>query len=131
MSTLLTGVDQAAGSPKLFELSRATRQLAARSPQYSPALTVTALALTDFCVLVAVFFSSVCIWALFRHNFYIGNYVSNWPFMLMVVAIYMASGLYRVVGMNAIEELRQSVVATTFAFLVLAGITFVMHGARW
>jgi Undecaprenyl-phosphate galactose phosphotransferase WbaP len=131
MSTTITTLDEVQGGRPWFDPAATVHQLlAVRSPQYSAALTVAVLALTDICVLIAVFFSSTCLWAQVRSGIDVQYFISYWPFAFIVLAVYMASGLYRVVGMNAIEELRQSVVATSVAFLVLAGITFLLKGTH-
>lgn len=131
MSTTITSLDKVSSARPWFEPSGAVRQLlAVRSPQYSAPLTAAVLGLTDLCVLIAVFFSSTCIWAIFRPGTDVRYYVSYWPFAFIVLAVYMASGLYRAAGMNAIEELRQSVVATSVAFLVLTSMTFLLKGAH-
>jgi len=131
MSTSITTFDRVARARPWFDPAAAAQHLTQiRSPQYSAALTVTVLGLTDIAVLTSVFFLSTLRWALFRHISDISSYVALWPFVFVVLAVYMASGLYHVVGMNAIEELRRSVVATSLAFLVLAGITLMRKGAH-
>src|SRR5580700_8715106 len=123
MSTTTT-INEAAGRAYWFDPAGAARHLAAlRSPQYSAALTVTVLGLTDFCVLISIFFASTRLWSLVRPGVDVASFLSYWPFSFVVLAVYVASGLYQVVGMNAVEELRRSVVATSVAFLVLGGIT--------
>ncbi len=132
MSTIITTIDEARGVRPWFDPAAAVRHLVGlRSPQYSAALTVAALALTDFCVLISVFFLSTWIWSLVRPGVDVVRFLASWPFAFVILAVYMASGLYQVIGMNAVEEFRRSVVATSLAFLVLAGITLLQRGAHW
>ena len=100
-------------------------------PRYSGALTVAVLGLTDACVLVAAFFSSVRLWTLFRPTADPNLLVSYWPFLLVFMVVYMGAGLYRVAGLNPVEELRRSVSATSLALLIFTGSTFLLKEARW
>ena len=132
MSTTTTTIDVAAARRSWFDPASSARHLVAlRSPQYSLALTVTVLGLTDFCVLISVFFASTWLWSQVRSGVDVPYFLSFWPFAFVVLAVYVASGLYQVVGMNAVEELRRSVVATSLAFLVLGGITLSLRGTHW
>src|SRR5579863_2088652 len=131
MSTTVTAIDENS-VVRWFDSRATTRRLAAlRSPHYSAALTVTALGLTDLCVLISVFFMSTWIWSLVRPGVDVARFLASWPFVFVVLAVYMASGLYQVIGMNAIEEFRRSVVATSLGFLVLAGIALLQKGVHW
>ena len=107
------------------------RFLEIHAPRYSGALTITVLGLTDALVLVAAFVSSVCLWSLARPGTNLRYLLSFWPFLLVFVAVYVGAGLYRVVGMNPVQELRQSVMATSLAFLIFTGSTFLLKEARW
>ncbi|HTQ54354.1 MAG TPA: undecaprenyl-phosphate galactose phosphotransferase WbaP [Bryobacteraceae bacterium] len=132
MSTSVTAIDEARGSCSWADSRAAARHVVAlRSPQYSAALTVTALGLTDLSVLLAVFLLSTRIWSLVKPAVDVARVLTLWPFAFVVLAVYMASGLYRVVGMNAVEELRRSILATSLAFLVLAGIALMQRGVHW
>ena len=132
MSTNTTTLDVAAGRRSWFDPAFAARHLLAlRSPQYSLALTVTVLGLTDFCVLISVFCACTLLWSQVRSGVDVSYFLSFWPFSFVVLAVYVASGLYQVIGMNAVEELRRSVVATSLAFLVLGGITLALKGTHW
>jgi len=105
--------------------------LAIHAPRYSAALTIAVLGLTDALVLIAAFVSSVCFWSLFRPGTDLRYLLSYWPFLMVFIAVYVGAGLYRVVGMNPVQELRQSVLATSLALLIFAGSTFLLKEARW
>jgi len=100
-------------------------------PRYSAPLTIAVLGLTDAFVLIAAFVCSVCLWALAQPAHDILHLLSYWPFLLLFIAVYVGAGLYRVVGMNPVQELRRSVLATSLAFLIFTGSTFLLQDARW
>ena len=99
MSTTITTLDEVASRRHWFDPAAAARHLvASRSPQYSAALTVTVLGLTDFCVLISVFLASTWLWSLVRPGVDVAYFLSFWPFSFVVLAVYVASGLYQVAG---------------------------------
>ena len=129
MSAIITAINEV--PPRVWHDPAALRRLVAlRSPQYSAALTATVLGLTDLCVLIGVFFLSTWIWSSV-HPIDVPRLLSRWPFAFAILAVYMASGLYQVIGMNAIEEFKRSIVATSLAFLVLAGVAALQNGPHW
>ncbi len=133
MSTTSTTLDKVGGSRPWVDpsLPGAYRDLLAiRPPRYSATLTVGVLALTDACVLIAAFFASIFLWTLVRPAAGLLQFVSYAWFLLVFIVVYVGVGLYRVVGMNPVQELRQSVAGTSLAFLIFSGSTFLMKGFR-
>lgn len=132
MSTTITTIDQAAGAGVWFESAIGMRRelLAARSYRDSAALTVGVLAFTDACVLIPAFFASIFIWTLVRPTANLSQFAAYWPFLLLFIAVYVGVGLYQVVGLNPIQELRRSVAGTTLAFFIFTGSTFLLKEAR-
>jgi Undecaprenyl-phosphate galactose phosphotransferase WbaP len=132
MSTTVTALDKPAASPWLdSELRHVLGNfLSIPSPRYSTVLTVGVLGLTDASVLIVAFFSSISLWTLVRPEANLRQFVSYWPFLLFFIAVYMGAGLYQVVGMNPVQELRRSVAGTALGFLIFTGSTFLLKDAR-
>ncbi|HUO31440.1 MAG TPA: undecaprenyl-phosphate galactose phosphotransferase WbaP [Bryobacteraceae bacterium] len=133
MSTTITTLDKVGASSHWFDAAVAGTRgeiLAIRPDRYSSALTVGVLALTDACVLIPAFLTSILIWTLVRPTANLIQFASYWPFLLLFIAVYVGAGLYQVVGMNPIQELRRSMAGTTLAFFIFAGSTFLIKDAR-
>ncbi len=45
---------------------------------------------------------------------------------ITLVLLYVRNGLYPSIGLNSVEELRRIVISTSFAFMVMVGITFIL-----
>jgi Undecaprenyl-phosphate galactose phosphotransferase WbaP len=84
------------------------------------------LALTDLAAITAAFALAVAVWAALCENVRIEFYVAQWPVLLFFLAAYALAGLYRVVGISPVEELRSAVLATSVAFLVLISGSFML-----
>jgi Undecaprenyl-phosphate galactose phosphotransferase WbaP len=130
MSTTITTLDKVGGGRPWFVPGATTDFLAMRPHPYSAALTVGVLAVTDACVLVPAFFASILIWKFVRPGANLHQFASYWPFLLLFMAGYVGVGLYQIVGMNPVQELRQSVAGTTLAFFIFTGSTFMLKEAR-
>lgn len=133
MSTNITTLDKVSGDGSWFDPAvPGTRATMApiRTHRYSAAITVGVLAITDACVLVPAFFASILIWKFVRPGANLHQFASYWPFLLLFIAVYVGVGLYQIVGMNPIQELRQSVAGTTLAFFIFTGSTFLLKEVR-
>jgi len=135
VSTNITNIDNPSDAQLWLNPSfpsAVPRRLVRRSSHYSTALTLTVLGLSDVCVLISCFFASACLWAPFHRGPNVLFYASHAPLVVLIfLPVCMASGLYRVVGMNRIEELRRSATATSLSFLILAGSALLTRGAVW
>ncbi|MGA2737153.1 MAG: undecaprenyl-phosphate galactose phosphotransferase WbaP [Bryobacteraceae bacterium] len=125
MSTTITTLDKVAGGVWFDSAIPGVRP-----PRYSGGLTIGVLALTDACVLIPAFFTSILIWALAKPTANPAQFVSYWPFLLLFLAVYVGVGLYQAVGMNPVQELRRSVAGTTLAFFIFTGSTFLLKETR-
>jgi len=133
MSTTITALDKPGGAGVWFDLAIPGVRgdlLRVRPHRYSAGFTVGVLALTDACVLIPAFFTSILVWTLVRPTANLLQFVSYWPFLLLFMAVYVGVGLYQTVGMNPIQELRRSVAGTTLAFFIIAGSTFLLKETR-
>ena len=98
----------------------------AATPAYADVCTAGVLALVDALVVAIAFATSVLAWSGVRQDVEPGLYLSRWPVLFVFLAVYAAAGLYRGIGMNAVDELRLATVGTTLAFLSLATGAFLL-----
>jgi Undecaprenyl-phosphate galactose phosphotransferase WbaP len=104
------------------------RQLAHARPyrRFPEEFAYGVLAMTDLLVVGAAFALAVAVWAALCDTVRIDFYLGRWPVLLLFLAAYALAGMYRVVGISPVEELRLTVLATTLAFLVLIGASFML-----
>ena len=88
--------------------------------------TVGALAACDSAVLGFAFSLAIAIWMRLRPDVPLEFYLGHWPVFAFFLAVYWLNGLYRTVGLPAVDELRKTVVATTTSFLILVTASFLV-----
>src|SRR6266545_6936588 len=86
------------------------------APAYADLCTAGVLALVDALVVAVAFATSVLVWSGMRDDVEPGLYLSRGPVLFVFLAVYAAAGLYRSIGINAIDEMRLATVATSLAF---------------
>lgn len=92
--------------------------------------TTIALVLSDITALVLSVAIALAIKAVFRGPIDLESYLQLWPFLLVFLIAYMASGLYSGAGIGAPAELRRATLCSTILFLILAVSTMSLRGAR-
>jgi len=101
-------------------------RVASRATPYGELYSVGLLAMADLMVVAAAFGTSVALWSAVRTDVQPALYLARWPVLFLFITVYVAAGLYRSVGLNIVEELRLSTIATTLAFLTLATGAFLL-----
>jgi len=69
-------------------------------------------------------------WSFRRDDLFLSNYVSLLPLILVFILVYFVAGLYSVVGVHPVEELRQLCITTSVTFLGLGALSFWFRNAE-
>jgi len=69
-------------------------------------------------------------WSFRRDDLFLSNYVSLIPLILVFLLVYFVAGLYSVVGVHPVEELRQLCITTSVTFLGLGALSFWFRNAE-
>ena len=85
---------------------------------------VDAAALFISCAVALIF------WSLRRDDLLLSNYVPLIPLILVYLTVYFVAGLYSVVGVHPVEELRQLSITTSVTFLGLGALSFWFRNAE-
>ena len=64
-----------------------------------------------------------------NHDIEFAPYLRLWPFLIVFLSVYAATGLYSGVALSPPEELRRTTFASTLVFVTLAAITVTFRGA--
>lgn len=91
---------------------------------------ILSLAFVDAAVLFISCALALILWSFRRDDLFLSNYVSLIPLILVFLAVYFVAGLYSVVGVHPVEELRQLCITTSVTFLGLGALSFWFRNAE-
>jgi Undecaprenyl-phosphate galactose phosphotransferase WbaP len=95
-----------------------------RTSRHKPWMVLLLLFSVDLSALVVSFGIPILTWNLNHEQFPAAFYLQKWPVLAMFLAAYWAAGLYRVVGLSPVEEMRRLVLATTAGGFFLICLIF-------
>ncbi len=106
--------------------SRSEATTAAAVPGWVRPARVALLVGLDTAMLAAAAAAAVLFWAVRVHGQPVSLYAGLAPLVLFFLASYARAGLYPGFGVGAVEVLRRLSISTSFVFVVLAAVSFVL-----